>query len=307
MAADGMAAAALDRSRDHAKPPPMADSQRSFSASALDKLGKRLAHVSPAPADVEMLLSAQREWQGALKASLDAVSEVARAIPRDERDAPLHVTNREKTVATLVDKLRRGTPLSRMQDVVGVRIVDPSGGLREQDEIVARLKERLGDVRIVDRRSTPSYGYRAVHVIPKIDRRTVEIQIRTGWQHAWANTMEECGDRWGRGIRYGEPSTGASPEEIADRSKQLSDLLRVGEAIARWETTERECVDHARALPRIEPRPDERDRLLTEHRSMDARMKRAFDELAAIAMTDGPLMADFRVQLDRWPLRKNWR
>ena len=61
--------------------------------------------------------------------------------------------------------------------------------------------------RIVDRRVSPSYGYRAVHVIVCLDGVTIEIQVRTLMQHVWADLMERLADRLGRQIRYGQPPT----------------------------------------------------------------------------------------------------
>ena len=51
----------------------------------------------------------------------------------------------------------------------------------------------------------PMHGYRAVHVIVGYQRCTVEIQIRTPYQHRWAESFEKLADKWGRQIRYGEP------------------------------------------------------------------------------------------------------
>jgi hypothetical protein len=33
----------------------------------------------------------------------------------------------------------------------------------------------------------------------------IEVQIRTEWQHLWAEWFERLADQYGRGIRYGEP------------------------------------------------------------------------------------------------------
>lgn len=48
------------------------------------------------------------------------------------------------------------------------------------------------------------YGYRAVHVVPRVRGCRVEIQVRTHLQDQWAQAMEALGDVWGRGVRYGE-------------------------------------------------------------------------------------------------------
>jgi hypothetical protein len=55
----------------------------------------------------------------------------------------------------------------------------------------------------VDRRATPSHGYRAVHVVVRVDDCLCEIQVRTRGQHVWAEVVERLADHWGRQIRYG--------------------------------------------------------------------------------------------------------
>jgi hypothetical protein len=77
----------------------------------------------------------------------------------------------------------------------------------------------------VDRRIEPSQGYRAVHVIVYPDGVPVEIQVRTRWQHEWADMFEKLADLIGRGIRYGQPpahwwdavapGSGETPEQEA--------------------------------------------------------------------------------------------
>lgn len=135
--------------------------------------------------------------------------------PRDRvvetiQDLDLSVVTRFKTSRTLIEKLQRtpGITLGYINDVAGARVVI-DGGRAEQDEIVAQLVERLHSTgsrtRVVDRRADPSHGYRAVHIIVKIDRVPIEIQVRTKLQDLWANVMEKFADLYGRQVRYGEP------------------------------------------------------------------------------------------------------
>lgn len=53
----------------------------------------------------------------------------------------------------------------------------------------------------------------------------MEIQIRTILQSLWANFYERFADRWGRGIRYGEPIE-QSPEPDVEPA-QIQQLVRV--------------------------------------------------------------------------------
>jgi len=80
---------------------------------------------------------------------------------------------------------------------------------RGQDVLVAQLVELFSDdkraPKVVDRRTEPSHGYRAVHVIVFVRSLPVEIQIRTQLQHEWADLFEKLADHIGRRVRYGEP------------------------------------------------------------------------------------------------------
>ena len=130
----------------------------------------------------------------------EALSAVADGL-RSIGEAP---TTRLKTSGTIIDKLRRQPHLTlkNIRDLAGARVVRPMT-LDEQDALAARVLELWPSATLIDRRKEPSYGYRAVHVVPRIDGCPVEIQLRTVFQDTWAQVMELLGDQWGRDIRYG--------------------------------------------------------------------------------------------------------
>jgi ppGpp synthetase/RelA/SpoT-type nucleotidyltranferase len=146
-----------------------------------------------------------------------------------EQELGLTTTARLKTSNTIIEKLRRDkTRLAQMQDIAGVRIVKDMG-IAEQDRLVKGIAELFPEHTIVDRRQKPNHGYRAVHVIARVDGMPVEIQVRTAVQSAWAQAIERLGDRIGRGIRYGEkPSVGTETFRL---------LLVAGELAATVEET----------------------------------------------------------------------
>ena len=130
-------------------------------------------------------------------------AEIRSVIPEQDID----ITPRFKNIETIREKLRRETMrLSQMRDIVGFRIVATGGRLR-QDEIAERLCVRFHGhkIKTIDRRSSPIYGYRALHLEVEFDGVDIEIQIRTRLQHEWAEAFERLADVGGRGIRYGEP------------------------------------------------------------------------------------------------------
>ena len=93
-----------------------------------------------------------------------------------------------KTTSSIIQKLKRESiRLSQMQDIAGCRIIVANGA--EQDRAVRSLLDLFVTAAIVDRRKTPSHGYRAVHVIAR-EPLAVEIQVRTALQQGWAEFSE---------------------------------------------------------------------------------------------------------------------
>ena len=175
--------------------------------------------------DLELLEELLLESNGALE-------EVAAAL----RGIGLEPTTRLKTSGTIIDKLRRPPhlTLASIRDLAGARIVRPMT-LDEQDAFASQIQGLWPDAMVIDRRREPSHGYRAVHVVPRINRCSVEIQLRTLYQDLWAQAMELYGDVWGRAIRYGgEPLDPDAPvagedslsrRQIVDFWKSISDRL----------------------------------------------------------------------------------
>jgi hypothetical protein len=170
-----------------------------YSKRQIDLLGERLAAAETTSDDDSAML----------QQVLDVYDrEALRPVERRLLALGYTPTTRVKTTGTLIEKLRReqGMKLSRVQDVAGARIL-VDGTRRDQDDVVARIVAAFGGSRppnVRDRRAFPSSGYRAVHVVVFEGGLPVEIQLRTLLQDAWAQIFERLGDRWGRGIRYGE-------------------------------------------------------------------------------------------------------
>lgn len=104
--------------------------------------------------------------------------------------------------------------LSRVQDLAGARITVRDFTAQDdcRDKIAQFYIGRGCDCKVIDRRTDPRYGYRAVHLVVRMDGILIEIQIRTELQDSWAQIFERLADRWGRGIRYGEDPV--SPEAL---------------------------------------------------------------------------------------------
>lgn len=202
---------------------------RPLSKSALERLGRRLvAGDQPQHGDVQQLHMLLAAYRPVLASSVGRVAATVGFLP----------SSRVKTTATILEKLRRngGHTLSSIHDLAGMRLV-VSGGRSEQDRVAAQIHQAFVDEgrrpRMIDRRARPIQGYRAVHVIIYPDGYPIEVQVRTEWQHLWAEWFERLADQYGRGIRYGDPPSagGENAQEIVDQ------MIRVANQIAETEET----------------------------------------------------------------------
>jgi ppGpp synthetase/RelA/SpoT-type nucleotidyltranferase len=229
---------------------------RPFSGKQLGKLGRRLAEPGQiSDEDYEMLARVAEAYQ----AVLDKVEQRLRQLG-------FEATTRVKTTGTLVDKLRRTPtlPLGSIHDVAGARIVI-DGGRQEQDQAGDRIMAAFADCpkppQKIDRRERPSQGYRALHVIVFEDSTPVEIQIRTKVQDAWAQITEKAGDRWGRGLRYGEPLEGLDARQLV---KALGGLSNVLDTFERLELQAQQLRTGAQQNQQLTTRIDRIDTLVTK-------------------------------------------
>ncbi|MCT7971240.1 RelA/SpoT domain-containing protein [Laspinema sp. D5] len=104
---------------------------------------------------------------------------------------------RIKRLPSIIGKLRRypNIKLSKMQDVVGIRVILPN------IQAVYEFDEVLGLSNIVRHRDyikTPkTTGYRGIHRIYQFNQDSdpihIELQIRTQQQHLWATAVEMTG------------------------------------------------------------------------------------------------------------------
>lgn len=163
------------------------------SRSQIDRLGQRLRSGNISDDDLRELDAYRRSFNGPYQIVVETVRVTLRIEPTG-RPA--------KSTTSIVEKLQRETiRLSQVQDIAGCRLV--VGDMREQDEAVDALVRALDEVTVIDRRKQPSNGYRAVHVVAKVNSQPVEIQVRTNLQHLWAEFSEKLSDVVDSGIKYG--------------------------------------------------------------------------------------------------------
>ena len=192
----------------------MTDDDRSNSDA--DRLGDRLRLGAPSRTDLDLLDDYRESFQLAYR---KAVNMVRVATGNEPSGRP------GKSTTSVIDKLQRGTMrLSQMQDIAGCRIVvDNSESQRKTLRRLRRQLKPLGIVKTVDRRRKPSHGYRAVHLIVTIDRKPVEVQLRTLYQHLWAELSETAADMYGTQVKYGGDAPGRP--EVRQTLDTLSEML----------------------------------------------------------------------------------
>lgn len=171
------------------------------SKKSIDKLGDRFRKSVDEPGDRVLL----QEYQRIRCAGL---AELFSRLVESIRDIPHAFSCRVKRVDTIIRKLRRvenrGMDLTRMDDVIGFRVIAPSR--LSQDELVKRLGEIAGTRIRHDYIVQPqASGYRAIHLVVDQQIRLgdsaasvslpCEIQVRTYYQHLWASTSESFGEQ----------------------------------------------------------------------------------------------------------------
>lgn len=170
-----------------------------LSKSHIDRLGQRLKDGNISEDDISHL----DEYRRSFGKAYEIVDEIIR------QKLNLNPTGRPaKSTSSVIEKLQRETiRLTQIQDIAGCRIILPN--IDEQNKTIESIIHLFPKARVIDRRKNPSHGYRAVHIIPDIEGKPIEIQIRTDLQHLWAERSEKLADMVDPAIKYG-----GGPEEI---------------------------------------------------------------------------------------------
>lgn len=164
-------------------------------------------------AELRLLDEYRRSFGPAYDAVVNAIRRQAR-FPTTGR--------RAKTTTSIIAKLRREhVRLSQIQDIAGCRIV--VADTAEQERALTALLTAFPEARVHDRRKGPSHGYRALHVIARVEDKAVEIQLRTKLQHLWAEISERPSDLLDPGLKYGG-GPGAARELLQETSQLIADL-----------------------------------------------------------------------------------
>ncbi|HTR73447.1 MAG TPA: RelA/SpoT domain-containing protein [Solirubrobacteraceae bacterium] len=205
----------------------------SYSKRQITTAGRILRNLeSSTPDELMMALQTIDDWRASHAQPLRKVNANLRYYARKVGVEAPEVTQRLKRFATIADKLRRepNMALSRMEDIGGVRVILPHQ--QQVDTIVldllAQPRWKIRRVReyIAGRKpGLKADGYRAVHVIVEKDGCYIEIQLRTPWQDAWAQSVEQDTRRLAAGLKFG-----AGPVDLRNYYVMISELLAMREA-----------------------------------------------------------------------------
>lgn len=131
-------------------------------------------------------------------------------------DTKALVAQRLKRAPSIIHKLERfeGMNLARMQDIGGLRaVVSSMSKLRKLESAYrnASFKHRLVSSKDYVAEPKPD-GYRSIHLIyrysnpraPDYEGLSIELQLRTTLQHAWATAVETMGTFLGQALKSGQ-------------------------------------------------------------------------------------------------------
>jgi putative GTP pyrophosphokinase len=206
-----------------------------FSKKQVNRAGRCLRDpdISKAlsPEDWFTALMAVEWWRARHAKPLARVNANLRYYARKAGVDPPDVTQRLKRFATVVDKLRRhpSMALTTMEDIGGVRAILSTQS--QLDAVVGDIRSQprwnIRRVREYVEGRTPgpkTDGYRAVHVIVEKDGCYVEIQLRTPWQDAWAQSVEQDTRRLRAGLKFG-----AGPSDLREYYVMVADFFALRE------------------------------------------------------------------------------
>jgi hypothetical protein len=116
-----------------------------------------------------------------------------------------------------------------MEDIGGVRAILPTQA--QVDIVVVELRrQRRWTVKrerhyVAGRDPGPKPdGYRAVHMVVEKDGCFIEIQLRTPWQDAWAQSVEEDTRRLKAGLKFG-----VGPADLREYHRVIAEYFEMRE------------------------------------------------------------------------------
>lgn len=194
----------------------MAFAKPEFSKGQVNKAGEIL--ISDGPFDIDDFLWANNvlaNWRACHLYPINTFQALLR-LKLKSIDQNALVAQRLKRAPSIISKLERfeGMNLARMQDIGGLRaVVSSMGKLRKLETAYrnATFKHKLVSSKnyITEPKAD---GYRSIHLIyrysnpraPEYEGLSLELQLRTSLQHAWATAVETMGTFLGQALKSGQ-------------------------------------------------------------------------------------------------------
>jgi hypothetical protein len=188
-----------------------------YSKGQVDAAGRLLASGVGTPEEIDVALEVLNNWRAVHSFPLNTIQMGLRTRARRIYEHAL-VAQRLKRVPSIIQKLQRFSSmnLSRMQDIAGCRaILESVNQVRRARAAYARSEQQHEFVSEKDYISEPkTSGYRGIHLVyryhsdrnPDYNGRSIEIQLRTRLQHAWATAVETVGTFLQQSLKSSEGS-----------------------------------------------------------------------------------------------------
>lgn len=224
-----------------------------ISKNQIDKLGNHLKKRKIQAVDLKVLDAYRKSFSGIYT---HTINKIRTQIHLDPVGRPA------KSTLAIIDKLQRESiRLTQMQDIAGCRIVVEN--MFVQNQTVDSLSQVFPEAVVIDRRSKPSHGYRAVHLIVQSAGKAMEIQVRTELQHLWAELSERLADAMeDTGIKYGQGN------------KKALDLLReCSEIIQQQEYDEHNIINLEKEIKALKQKMQPVNTLYSKFDRLKARIK----------------------------------
>jgi putative GTP pyrophosphokinase len=187
-----------------------------FSRSQINRAGDILAiRVLSSEADSDWANQVLANWRGCHGYPMNTFQATLRSRLKGIDDDAI-VAQRLKRAPSIISKLQRfhGMQLARMQDIGGLRAVVSS--ITRVKKLANRYTAGNFKHELISHKDYISEpkpdGYRSVHMIfryhndraPQYNGLSLELQVRTKLQHAWATSVETMGTFLGQALKSGQ-------------------------------------------------------------------------------------------------------
>lgn len=185
-----------------------------MTSSRIDKLGEAIKKSDKLKSKDGELLKKLREEYANIEIEISKILKEQLS----KNNISFSFSSRLKKYISIKQKLKREkTRLSKMQDILGLRIVindnkylNYNECLNDINSVVGiiqntiKITERFCDFKIYDYIQNPKNdGYRCIHYVVQYNNKYyVEIQIRTKIQHLWATTLETMSMLTGKNLKH---------------------------------------------------------------------------------------------------------